>query len=226
MLYVSSIIKWIVCAPVLLLWRGYLLLWWAFDDSDRRRTEASGRAPHGAPPSPGVADDAPAGAEQRTAFEVVDSTPEPVPPPKGMLRVGFATTLAISAFAGLLVSVVDEPALTHGRAWLLWMMATVVGGIVTQSAVRHAAARAAIKKPLTRWGKVRLAAGGVRDTCVATGKGVGRLCMTGVQAARVTRQAARRAAGSSAARAARGAAVRAWGAVKPARASSGGAGTA
>lgn len=220
MLYVFKVVWWVLTAPVRLLWRAYLVLWWAFDDSERRAAGAPATsAPHGAPPPPQAAPtnpdtDAPRYPGQRTAFEVTDSTPPPAKPPTAMLRAGFvATAMGSLVLAGLLAPFAGDE-VSPARAWVLWGMATVVGAIVSQAVVRHAAARAAARAHRGVWGRVRLGVGGAKDACVSGAQGVGRLCRTCVDAAKVTKNAAQKAACSTPATRLRAGCVKVWDAAR------------
>lgn len=179
----------VVFAPVWVLWRGYRVLWWAFDDSDQRRAEsAASLAPPGAPPAASSADepapqtDAPRhGVEQNAAFEITDSTPRPAPEPVGTLRCGFAAALAVSVLAA--IDAADRARtdhLSHAGAWALWGWASILAAVVSIIVVRHVAARQAAHRPRTVLAHARVAALGVKDAAWSAGRSA---CGAGVRVA-------------------------------------------
>lgn len=207
----------VVFAPVWLLWTCYKGLWWAFDDSDSRRAAGSATiAPPEAPPPPNPNTDAPRfGAAQSTAFEITDTTPASPKPPIGPLRGGFVSTALLSiASAAIASSLADEGAITTGRAWALWIWATLMASVGTLYIVRHVARRQAEQMPKTFWGRCRTTAGGIKDAAFGAGRGVGKAYVKGVHAAKVTRVAVQKAAASPPAQAAKRGVLGAWAALR------------
>lgn len=207
----------VVFAPVWLLWTCYKGLWWAFDDSDTRRAAGSATiAPPDAPPPPNPNTDAPRFTpDQSRAFEITDSTPAPAKPPIGPLRGGFVSTALISvAGAVLSSSLAEDGAITNGRAWALWIWATLMASVGTLYIVRHVARRQAEQQPKTFWGRCRMTAGGIKDAAFGAGRGVGKAYVKGVHAAKVTRNAVQKAAASPPAQAAKRGVFSAWTALR------------
>lgn len=126
-----TIIKlpWILLTfPVRLLWRVYMGLWWAFDDSPRSRTQKAAAAE--------------AAAGQDAAFEIVDSSPRPRPAPMGLLRAGFAASATIAVLSGVGLSMLSAGrAIDPATAALGWAWATALTMVVSVWMVRRKAAR-------------------------------------------------------------------------------------
>lgn len=119
----------IAATPVWMLWRGYLLLWWAFDDSPERaaaRLSAKTTAAADVAP-PAFVEGGDSG--QATAFEFVDSKkrskqplPPPMPRPDGLLKGAFAGSMVLCGFSGILSAALTAgDALSAGRAAALWV---------------------------------------------------------------------------------------------------------
>ncbi|MBY0111987.1 MAG: hypothetical protein K2Y21_04135 [Phycisphaerales bacterium] len=131
----------IAASPVWLLWRGYLLLWWAFDDSpERAAARLSAKTTAAADVSP------PAFVEggdsgQASAFEFVDSRkpkkqplPPPMPRPDGLLKGAFAGSMILCgtsslAAAGLAAGDALSPA-RAGALWLWFCSIVLVGSVL------------------------------------------------------------------------------------------------
>jgi len=172
----------IAFAPVWVLWKGYGVLWWAFDDSEKRAAGAPAIAPPGASVPPDLTTnagslhtDAPAfGEGQRAAFEFVDSRPRPAPAPVGLLRGGFVGTVLSSTMAGLIATnAVESGSFSHTGGWVLWGWSTLLAAVGSLFLVRHVHRRHEAEKPLTRWQRCKATAGGVKDACFHAAGGVG-----------------------------------------------------
>jgi hypothetical protein len=161
-------------APVWVLWRGYRVLWWAFDDSDGRRAEgAVSVAPPGTPPAADARPntDAPLhGPEQQASFEIVDTSPRPDPPPLGALRGGFAASLLASIGTGVYLAGGEHPGLSTSGAWMAWAWATLLGAVASVYVVAHVARRQRAERPAGLAAHTRVAVAGVKDATVAAGK--------------------------------------------------------
>jgi hypothetical protein len=130
----------IAATPVWLLWRGYLLLWWAFDDSPERaaaRLSAKTTAAADVAPSAFVEGGEPG---QGTSFEFVDSRkgskrplPPPMPRPDGLLKGAFAGSMVLcglSSLAAAGLAAVDAMGPTRAGALWLWCCSIVLVGSV------------------------------------------------------------------------------------------------
>jgi hypothetical protein len=129
----------IAASPVWLLWRGYLMLWWAFDDSPERaaaRLSAKTTAAADVAP-PKFVEGGDSG--QASAFEWTDSRPPkrplppPMPRPEALLKGAFAGSMILCGMtsmiaAGLAAGDAISPA-RAGALWL-WFSAVVVLGSV------------------------------------------------------------------------------------------------
>lgn len=148
MIEVLSLTSKIVFSPVWLLWRLYGMLYWAFDTPPKSKN-SQGTAPTRAP-------------ERGTAFEVVDSRPQEMllPPPGGLLKAGFATTLVLSALWGAIsFGVQSSESISPSHAVIIWSWASIVTSIASIFAVRKVVARRAAKKSV-----LQRAAGKARST--------------------------------------------------------------
>lgn len=123
----------IATGPIWILWSAYKGLWWVFGDT-HEKPDASRRPAKG---------DAAAVGAQQASFEVVDSSPRPIPAPVRLLRGGFAGSVLASlglllASNGLSAGGVMAPERAVA-AWL-WSSAIVAVGsiyLVRQAARRH-----------------------------------------------------------------------------------------
>lgn len=164
-LRLAATVVWrVLFAPLWVTWRGYRILWWAFDDSDTRRAGASASlAPRLAPPPPGDA---------AQAFEVVDSTPAPTPPPIGALRGGYVATLLSSGLAAIPIraGVADHHLSTTG-GWVVWGWATLAVAVASLFFVRHVAREHAKRQPVGRFAQARATVAGVGRACASAARG-------------------------------------------------------
>lgn len=160
----ASVVWRILFAPIWVAWRGYRVLWWAFDDSDTRRAGASASlAPRHAPPPPG---------DPKQAFDLVDSTPVPLPLPLGPLRGGFAATLlASTCFALLARALVAAGQLSPTMSWTGWAWATLVAAVGSLFFVRHVAREHAKRRPLGRVAQAKATIAGVGRACGVAARG-------------------------------------------------------
>lgn len=119
----------IAATPIWILWRGYLLLWWAFDDSPERaaaRLSAKTTAAADVAP-PAFVEGGESG--QATAFEFVDSkkrNKQPLPPamprPDGLLKGAFAGSMVLCGVGSVLTAgLAAGDALSPARAAALWL---------------------------------------------------------------------------------------------------------
>lgn len=137
MLQVLSIMSKVVFSPVWLLWRGYLLLWWAFGEEN---PGAASKPKFGAPVGGGRASSGDKGAAQDSAFEVVDSR-APAPKaerPTGPLMGGFVGSLLAFAVSG----VISRAAIYEGGAdprvaTLVWLWVTAAASLGSIFIVRR-----------------------------------------------------------------------------------------
>lgn len=125
-----------ITAPLWLPWRAYKGLWWAFDVTPKtvRKPVAKG--------DPAKAPAAAVGSGQRTAFEVVDSTPPSRPLPVRSLRAGYAATYLMSAMTGGIVAgIASDGELSTGRAWVIWAWVTGTIAVASLLVVKKVAKR-------------------------------------------------------------------------------------
>jgi hypothetical protein len=135
--------------PIWLLWHGYGMLWWAFDD------------------------DAPAASTQETpergsSFEVFDSraAANRYPKPVGVLRGGFVGSLGASAIFGVAAGALEQQeVVTSPHAVMLWAWASIVTLVASIFAVRHVVRKQRAK--LTVAQRVRRAASRVGEGAAA-----------------------------------------------------------
>ena len=133
MLQVLSLMSKVVFSPVWILWKGYTVLWWAFEGFGR----------------PMPADGGPEAPERGASFEITDSRPRESErqPPTTLLKAGFAGTLLASSGAGVLALVLSgTQALSGPHAWMAWGWGTVVGCMLSIFAVRRVADSQARRK--------------------------------------------------------------------------------
>ncbi len=128
----------IATGPIWILWTGYKGLWWLFGDTHEKPQPAGAGASAGLgvgaavnPPEDRIQD-------QKTAFEVVDSSPVPLPLPRRALRAGFAGSLLSSL--GLLLACNALGAagvMSHDRALLAWAWGSAMISVGSIFAVRR-----------------------------------------------------------------------------------------
>lgn len=160
----------VATTPVWVLWRGYMLLWWAFDDSsERAATRLSAKTTSAvdfAPPKFVEGGD----SGQGRSFEVVDSgppkheLPPPMPVPVGLLRGGFAGSLVLcTMFSVLTGGLAASAAMSAPRASALWLWGCSIILCSSVLIVRRVARR--------RWERPKGAVARARDACVNAAKG-------------------------------------------------------
>lgn len=160
----ASVVWRVLFAPLWITWRGYRILWWAFDDSDTRRAGASASlAPRNAPPPPG---------DPAKSFDVIDSTPVPAPPPVGALRGGYVATLLSSCIAAIPTRfAVAEHHLSPGAGWMVWGWATLAVAAASLFFVRHVAREHAKRQPVGRFAQAKATVAGVGRAFASAAKG-------------------------------------------------------
>jgi len=156
MLSAFSIMMKAAFAPVWLLWRLYLVMWWAFDN--RSGPIAPAMSMPAQPPIPNAnlnTGTAPAG--QDSAFQVSSSTHRStpsrseLPAPIGTLKGGFAGALVASAASGFLAGGLAAEHQIHGEAaFVLWGWLTAVAMVGSLFAVRRIVARRESKREARR----------------------------------------------------------------------------
>ncbi len=161
----------VATTPIWLLWRGYLLLWWAFDDSSERavaRLTAKTTSAVDVPP-PRFAEGS--DSSQGSAFEVVDSRPPkkelppPMPVPTGLLRGGFVGSMALCSMLAIVTGGLSASNVLSGpRAGALWAWACTVVLCGSVLLVRGVARK--------RWERPKGAVARAKDACVGAAKGV------------------------------------------------------
>jgi hypothetical protein len=143
--------------PLWVLWRGYLLLWWAFDGAEEGATQGEVAASHA-----GVgAGEVLTGPSQNTAFEVADTRPTPAGSrPEWLLRAGYAASLAASAGAGVLAGgAASHHAVEPGTAVAAWLWASAMMAVGSIFAVKGVVARrqgrawSGVLHPWRGWGR-------------------------------------------------------------------------
>ncbi|GMV26165.1 MAG: hypothetical protein AMXMBFR58_21960 [Phycisphaerae bacterium] len=134
----------IATGPIWLLWSGYKSLWWVFGDTHEpvKLRSASARDKNAAPSKDAKPD-------QAAAFEVVDSSPRPIPAPTSKLRAGFIGTLFSSAglylvSRGLAVS----GTMSDERAVFAWLWGSALIAVLSIFMVRRSARKAREKRGL------------------------------------------------------------------------------
>lgn len=148
MLQVLSLMSKCLFAPIWLLWKGYGVLWWAFEGTGRAAQSPGPRTP-----------------ERGNAFEVTDTRDSlaHLPPPTGLLRGGFVGTLFSSGFILIFAQALQEAGvLSADRSWALWGCGTAFAAVGSIFAVRHVALRQAKRKSLAQRVKASVLAGARR----------------------------------------------------------------
>lgn len=176
----------ILASPIWLLWRLYLVLWWAFNEepaAPRSPREGSARSTDplrdDAPKSVPTANDAvraeafsfPGPRTQRVAqeasFEIIDSTPSPAPKPLGALKGGFAASLLLSALFAWLVNYAAGHDIVRPSSQLpLWLWSSCIAFVGTLWPVRHIARRQSAAQPANWRDHTVCVAGGLKDAGV------------------------------------------------------------
>lgn len=159
----------IAASPIWLLWRGYLLLWWAFDDSSERaaaRLSAKTTAAADVIP-PRFVEGGDSG--QGSAFEWTDSRapkaplPPPMPRPEGLLKGAFAGSMVLCGVSSVMLSALAAgDALAPGRAAALWLWFSAVVILASVLGVRRVARK--------RWEKPKGPVARARDATMHAAK--------------------------------------------------------
>lgn len=159
----------IAASPVWLLWRGYLFLWWAFDDSPERaaaRLSAKTTAAADVPP-PRFVEGGDSG--QASAFEWTDSRPAkrplppPMPRPDGLLKGAFAGSMILCGLSSLAAAgLAAGDAISPARAGALWLWFSAAVVLSSVLGVRRVARK--------RWEKPRGPIGRAKDATVHAAK--------------------------------------------------------
>jgi len=160
----------VATSPIWLLWRGYLLLWWAFDDSSERaasKLSAKTTAAADIPP-PRFVDGEDSGEVQNVkAVKASKKTgmplPPPMPVPTGMLKGGFVGSMGLcSLFAMITGGLAASDAMSGPRATMLWAWGCTVVLCSSVLLVRSVARK--------RWERPRGPVGRMKDACVGAAK--------------------------------------------------------
>ncbi|MBX3380250.1 MAG: hypothetical protein KF805_09135 [Phycisphaeraceae bacterium] len=161
----------VATSPIWLLWRGYLLLWWAFDDSSERaasRLSAKTTAAADIPP-PRFVDGEDSGidagqASKKASKKTGAPLPPPMPVPKGMLKGGFVGSMGLcSLFAMITGGLAASDAMSGPRATMLWAWGCTVVLCSSVLLVRSVARK--------RWERPKGPVGRMKDACVGAAKG-------------------------------------------------------
>ncbi|MBL8886484.1 MAG: hypothetical protein JNK16_07480 [Phycisphaerales bacterium] len=165
----------VATSPIWLLWRGYLLLWWAFDDSSERaasKLSAKTTAAADIPPprfvdgeDSGEVGNPIAGAKVAKASKKTGMPlPPPMPVPTGMLKGGFVGSMGLcSLFAMITGGLAASDAMSGPRATMLWAWGCTVVLCSSVLLVRSVARK--------RWERPRGPVGRMKDACVGVAKG-------------------------------------------------------
>jgi hypothetical protein len=164
----------VLLSPLWLLWRLYLVLWWAFGEESK---DAGAPRPLGSTVVPSVrgvflnGDPAPAAerrATQDAAFEIVDSTPAPTPKPIGVLKLGFAfSLLACGLLAWMTRAAGGHELIRSSSEWPVWLWSSCVVFVGSLWPVRHIARRQRASAPGNWREHAACVAGGMKDAGVA-----------------------------------------------------------
>ncbi len=125
MLSVFGIMSKILFSPVWLLWRAYLMLWWAFGEE---------------PPKPSPASQSPLRQDaQGSSFEVIDSRESvPLAPrPTGALIAGFVSSVFTFLASGGLSRLAVVEGADPRAATLVWLWATAAATLTSIFVVRR-----------------------------------------------------------------------------------------
>jgi hypothetical protein len=162
----------IIFSPVWILWRGYLLLWWAFGEDDAKPTVG----PDG------------------------KMTPAPATPkPRGLLMSGFVATGLLSAVSGAIAGGLAGAAeISDSTALAAWLWATAAAAIGTTFMVRKVVRRRRARVSTIR-GAAMAAAGAARSAGAAAfkvGVAAGRAGVAAGKAGAVAERASQAAEGA------------------------------
>lgn len=140
-------------APVWVLWRGYLGLWWAYADESRD------------PPR-----------TQEKAFDVIEPVTAMKPRPEGLLRGGFAGAVAASgAMAFGAAQLASGEVISSSTAWWAWAWGSLAGVVASIIAVRHVdRTRARLEAAGERPSRVKVA----RESAASAWSSTRRACVT------------------------------------------------
>lgn len=166
-----SMVLRVATSPIWLLWRGYLMLWWAFDDSSERaaaRLSAKTTSAADIPPPRFVDGEDSAEAVSKKEAKVSKKTAAPVPPPmpvpSAMLKGAFIGTLGLCSFFAILTGgLAASDALSGPRATMLWAWGCAVAACSSVLLVRSVARK--------RWERPKGPVGRMKDACVGMAKG-------------------------------------------------------
>lgn len=156
MLSVFGIMSRIIFSPVWLLWRGYLLLWWAFGEETPKLAQTSKDA--------GTKD------AQGSAFELIDSRKDSSMPPRptGALIAGFVSSLFTFLAAGGLSRVAINGGADPRTATLVWLWTTAAVSFASVFVVRRVERKRRLRgMSLFQATKAKAAAAGVACKKVA-----------------------------------------------------------
>ncbi|MFO0859155.1 MAG: hypothetical protein U0570_01270 [Phycisphaerales bacterium] len=160
----------VATSPIWVLWRSYLMLWWAFDDSSERaasRLSAKTTAAADVPP-PRFVEGGDSG--QASSFELTDSRPPrktlppPMPVPTGLLRGGFAGSMVLCSFFAMFTGgLAASGAMSGMRATALWAWGCSIIVCSSVLLVRRVARK--------RWERPKGPVARMKDACVGAAKG-------------------------------------------------------
>lgn len=163
-----SMVLRVATSPIWLLWRGYLMLWWAFDDSSERaaaRLSAKTTSAADIPP-PKFVDGEDSGEMKvaKAAKKTAAPLPPPMPVPSAMLKGAFIGTLGLCSFLAILTGgLAASDALSGPRATMLWAWGCAVAACSSVLLVRSVARK--------RWERPKGPVGRMKDACVGMAKG-------------------------------------------------------
>jgi hypothetical protein len=157
-------------SPLWLLWRLYLVLWWAFNEEGSRGASPSVARPSASTVVVNIHEDPTSDGKQRatqdTAVEAIDTTPASRPIPA--LKLGFAFSLLGSALLAWVVNAAGHHQFISSSGELrLWLWASCVAFVVSLWPVRHIARRQQAEPPKNWRDHAGCIAGGVKDSSVA-----------------------------------------------------------
>lgn len=161
----------VATSPIWLLWRGYLMLWWAFDDSSERAvSRLSARTTSAADvPPPRFVDGEESGEVRnvkanKAARKTGVPLPPPMPVPTGMLKGGFVGSMVLcSLFAMITGGLAASDSMSGPRATMLWAWGCTIVLCSSVLLVRSVARK--------RWERPKGPVGRMKDACVGMAKG-------------------------------------------------------